>query len=56
MPYPGALFNQEYGHILRMEAVLDAIAQNEQVEMRRTAARQEAQRKATEHAEMDNGT
>lgn len=39
-----------------MEAVLDAFAQNEQVESRRMAARAEAERKARQQAEIEDGT
>lgn len=56
LPYPGALFNQPYGHILRMEAVLDAVARNEQVEMRRAEARSKADQAAREHADKAHGT
>lgn len=53
LPYRGALLDQEYGHILRMEAVLDAVAQNEEAEMRKQNAKAEAQRKAREHADQE---
>lgn len=53
LPYPGALLNQPYGHILRMEAVLDAAAQNEQAEARKLEAQAKAQKAARESVPID---
>jgi len=40
LPFPGGLYAQPYGYILRMEAVLDAIAKVEQAEYNKARARQ----------------
>ena len=46
LPYTGGLYAQPYGHILRMEAVLDAIAKVDEAEMKRIEAQQRAEERA----------
>jgi hypothetical protein len=46
LPFAGGLYAQPYGHILRMEAVLDAIAKVEEAEYKRMEARQRAEERA----------
>lgn len=46
MPYEGGLYNQPYGHILRMEAVLDMTIRKQEADERRMQARQKLEQMA----------
>ena len=54
LPMEGGLYAQPYGHILRMEAVLEAMLSVEQAEMKKLDAKRRLD--ARQQAHKDNGS
>lgn len=48
LPYQGGLYEQSYGHILRMEAVLDAQVQKEKGDLRKAEAQRRLDKRVQE--------